>query len=651
MLNHLTNLNSQQQQAVYHQKGPAIVLAGAGSGKTRVLSSRAAWLIQEQNIPADQILLVTFTNKAANEMNERIQRLTGYQPPFSGTFHSLSAKLLRRHGHLINLEPNFSIFDKFDQIDLIKQIYKENHFNKNQFSPIKIKAIISQAKNEILKPKDYQAIAYNQFQKFAAKIYHLYQTELLKQNAVDFDDLLNLCLDLFQKQNQILQQYQQQFLHVLVDEYQDTNKAQYQLTQLLAKPQQNLFVVGDFSQSIYSWRGADYRNLFALKQDFSQTTEYRLEKNYRSTQSILDAASQLIAHNTTHPVLKLWTENQNQEQISLLENYDQNDEAFQISQIIKKAINQQNSKSNDQQIAILYRTNAQSRIFEETFLKNSIPYQIVGGLKFYERKEIKDLLAYLRLLANPLDLVSLERVSKLGKRKLIAFQTWIKDQTVKDFSHTSPSELLKKIIQLTQYQERFEAADPEDFSRLENIQELLDVASQFSNVTQFLENVALIQDGYFHDLTPQSEKQAVIMMSLHSAKGLEFPIVFIVGFEEGLLPHSNSIYSLEEIEEERRLAYVGITRAQKKLYLSWAHHRFHFGNQNNQGKSRFLPEIDPTLLKLELSPQIAQQSWQENYYQTKKPITNFQQKISLIDDDTLEAVLNGEIDIKKFIEK
>ncbi|MGD9129718.1 MAG: UvrD-helicase domain-containing protein [Candidatus Woesebacteria bacterium] len=666
----IEQLNPQQKKAVIHQQGPAVVLAGAGSGKTRVLTTRLAWLIKEKKIKPEEILLVTFTNKAANEMNNRILRLTAFKPPYSGTFHSLCCKILRQNGEIIGLENNFVIFDSNDQLSLLKQIYKKHNFDKNRYQIKKIKAIISQAKNEMLSPQQYQEITNNSFQEFVSKAYHLYQAELLKQNAVDFDDLLLLTVNLLQNNQTILNKYQQQFSHVLVDEYQDTNKAQYQLTKYFAHPQNNLYVVGDFSQSIYAWRGADYRNLFFLNQDFSGITKYKLEQNYRSTQIILDAASQIIAQNKSHPILKLWTKNKNEHKpsnkITVIASHNAEEEAKEIAQTINNKLSGYQHKD----IAILYRTNAQSRAFEEAFIQAGIPYQIIGGLKFYERKEIKDLLAYLKLLINPLDQVSLDRVIKIGKRRYQAFQKLINElnQEENKTLTINPYELLNKIIKKTKYLEKYDIKDPDDANRLDNIQELLNVASQFDNSVQFLENVALIQDNQFHDLDLSQIRNSITLMSLHSAKGLEFPVIFIAGMEEGLLPHARSLLDSEKLEEERRLCYVGVTRAKERLFLSWAQKRFLNGQQNYSSASRFLNDIPEELLTHRQSRNYlyhhdlqdqSKNNWNNFYYQ--KNHFSFKNKYSqaknkskkrriVIDEDLIDAVIKDEIDIKKFLD-
>lgn len=634
-------LNPQQQAAALHFQGPAMVLAGAGSGKTRVLTTRVALLIQEHQIHPSQILLVTFTNKAAQEMNQRVMDLTGSKLPFSGTFHRICATILRRDGYYIGLQPGFTIYDSDDQLTLIKQIYKAHGYNPKEFNPQAVKSTISHAKNEMLGPHQYEQFATGAFQEFTAQIYRLYQKALEEQQAVDFDDLLLKVVQLLQSQKPILAKYQDQIEYVMVDEYQDTNKVQYELTKLLAKPQNNIFVVGDFAQSIYAWRGADYRNMLQLKQDFANMEEYRLEQNYRSTQSILDAATNVISQTSEYPVLKLWTENTTVEKIVTLETNTGEDEAQQVIE----NVNRHKHEYPYRDVVILYRTNAQSRPFEEALVRHGIPYRLVGGFKFYERKEIKDLLAYLRLTVNPHDTVSRERALKLGKRRYILFQDWVKD--VKP--ETPPLDLLQQILKASNYLEMFDKNDPEDFARLENIQELLNVASQFTDARVLLENVALVQDDYLADAPGKEPTNAVTLMSLHSAKGLEFPVVYMVGMEDGLLPHSRSIMDKAQMEEERRLCYVGITRAKEKLYFSYARMRWIFGTPTYGLRSRFLQDIPAELLDEQSTADVAPSPYGRISGLPPRPPKQAGRRL-IIDDDMLEGVLTGEIDIKKFLE-
>lgn len=656
----LDQLNLEQRQAVLHKNGPAIVLAGAGSGKTRVLTSRAAYLIQEKLATAKEILLLTFTNKAAAEMKRRVLNYTGQQLLFSGTFHSLGVKILRLEANKQtqknsqlqvagrSISPQFTIYDDQDQINLFKNIYKNNGIDRQEFKITTTKAIISQIKNQLISPSNYMTDANNSFKQTVGKIYKIYEQRLKTEDALDFDDLLILTYQLLKKNQDVRQRYQEQFKHVLIDEYQDTNKVQYLLSKILARPQNNLFVVGDFSQSIYAWRGADYKNLKQLSSDFPDITEYRLERNYRSTQNILDAATQIIQQNQLHPILELWTDQKDEkdQKIQLYELNNAELEAAKIAQII----NEKFLNSLDQ-IAILYRTNAQSRAFEEAFIHRQLPYRIIGGTKFYQRKEIKDLLAYLRLCFNDLDSPSLTRTIKLGKRRFKDFQKWLRE--VEDQILDNPSLALQGILEATHYLDKFNKKDPEDQSRLDNIEELLSVASQFENSQYFLENVALVQDGYLLEQKTGTKNTGISLMSLHSAKGLEFEIVFMVGMEEGLLPHNRSMLSEEDLEEERRLCYVGITRAKQQLFFSYARNRYTFGNQQQNLPSRFLDEVSSKLISVNRHFDETISNRHQSFYgrkAKKKSLNKGSKKRRLIiDEDQLDALLKDDIDVKEFL--
>ncbi len=662
----LSQLNEKQQQAVVHNAGPAVILAGAGSGKTRVLTTRTAWLIQKQQVSPDKILLMTFTNKAAGEMNKRVQQLTGYKLPYSGTFHGFCARILRRESEAIGLSSDYLIYDAADQTTLLKQIYKDKNINTQKFKLNTIKALISNAKNDLMDVDEYEQQADDDFHQTVAKIYRWYQQRLLQQNAVDFDDLLNNMVTLFNHHPQILEKYQQQFEHVLVDEYQDTNKAQYQLTKQLSLPQRNVYVVGDFSQSIYAWRGADYRNLFYLKQDFKDIAEYRLEQNYRSTQQILTAATKLISNNTTHPILKLWTNKKTGEPVTILATNSSDAEAEAVTAQIKDLTTNHHYQYED--IAILYRTNAQSRAFEEGFIKTGIPYRLIGGFKFYERREVRDVLAYLRLVVNDQDRVSEARVLKLGKRRYQKFKDLLtKKSTKNELNLDAPYEILQEILNATDYLDKYNSKDPEDGERLTNIQELLNVASQFQDTTLFLENVSLVQDEQMKDLPLGQSSNKVTMMSLHSAKGLEFPVVFMVGMEEGLLPHSRSLFEAEQLEEERRLCYVGITRAKEKLFMTYAQSRWLYGRSSESRPSRFLSQIPPDVSVQRqfvgsngnrYQRKAAQQknngasykSWYKNPKKTQpaKPKKEYRLGIEISESD-LDDLLNDKLDIEDFL--
>lgn len=638
----LSNLNPEQTQAVIHPSGPALVLAGAGSGKTRVLTTRAAWLMQQGLATSEQILLVTFTNKAAGEMRERVEKLTGQHLPWSGTFHSLCARILRIDGKHVGLPPGFTIYDTDDQLSLVKNIYKELDLSTKEFNPKSVRAAISEAKNELITWQKYEETAYGRFAELAARVYKVYQHKLETMGAVDFDDLMLKVIQLFAENQFILNKYQNIFNHVLVDEYQDTNKAQYQLTRYFTDPQQNLFVVGDFSQSIYAWRGADYRNMLLLKTDFPDITEYRLERNYRSTQNILDAATHIIAQNTSHPILELWTDKKTSQPIQIFEAQDGREEANWVVQQIKNL--QPTYQLKD--MAVLYRTNAQSREFEEALIKAHLPYRIVGGLKFYERKEIKDILAYLKYLVNPLDEVSLQRATSLGKRNFAKYLDW-KTEVLSHFQidELQPRPLIQEILANTNYQDHYDPKDPEDLSRLENIEELMRVAEQFTSVTDFLENIALIQNDYLPDQVARDEHNTVTLMSLHAAKGLEFGAVFMVGMEEGLLPHARSYLDKNQLEEERRLCYVGITRAKDLLYLSYRRRQYSYSGVTNSLRSRFINEIPEHLTK-----SLNQTRDSNNGFHTT-PTAELERRFVPLDDSTLDAVLSGEMDVAAFLDK
>lgn len=581
-----SQLNRQQQEAVSYTDGPSVVLAGAGSGKTRVLVYKVLYLIEEKKVDPYSILMITFTNKAAGEMKERILKMTNFQHlGFVGTFHSFCAQILRRHGEAIGLTPRFNIYDEHDQLDLIKQILKKMETKK--FSPGYFLNRISAAKNQLIDYKNYLEIFSDYNASLVADVFESYQKKLKKNKAVDFDDLLVKTVELFTKNPMILKKYQERYRYILVDEFQDTNNVQYLLVRLLGKKYQNLTVVGDFSQSIYSWRGADIKNLEKFQADFSKSKVFYLEENYRSSQKILDFAYRVIVNNQTHPVLHLFTKNHHGEEVSFVELENEEKEAIFIAKEIIKL--SENVDKPD--LAVLYRTNAQSRVIEEVFLHYGLPYLLIGGTRFYERKEIKDILAYLRLLINPDDSVSLERVKKIGKKRFQDFKKYY--QKVKEkIEEKTTDQLMEEIFYHTKYLELYDVDDENDFSRLENIKELKSVAVSFPNLTDFLQQVALVESEYFEGERRSSGNQEVKLMTLHQAKGLEFSHVFISGVEEGILPHSRSIDDQFQLEEERRLFYVGITRAKRKLYITYTKKRFIFGRRTESVRSRFLMEAE-----------------------------------------------------------
>ncbi|MCL4397853.1 UvrD-helicase domain-containing protein [Patescibacteria group bacterium] len=591
----LSKLNSKQQEAVRATEGPVLVLAGAGSGKTRVLTYRVAYLMAEKKVAPEEILLVTFTNKAANEMKERLLQLVDGRSPLAGTFHSICAKILRVDGKEIGISSKYVIYDDNDSSDLIKDIMKKMDISTKNFNPNAVLATINGAKNQLISATDYPQYARGFWQETVAQIYLSYQKALKEADALDFDDLIMETVRLFRTSKNTLEKYQERWKYVLVDEYQDTNNAQFELTRLLAKKYQNICVVGDFSQSIYSWRGADYRNLLKFKAEFPRVQTFNLEQNYRSTQKILDAAFHVISKNKSHPILKLWTESNGGEKIHLYEARNEQDEALYIIKTIKQSPSKPINYSN---YAVLYRTNAQSRVLEEAFLHEGIPYLLVGGTRFYERKEIKDVLSYLRYFHNPKDAVSYKRIEKLGKGRLEKFEDYRLQTT--DYSKKQTLELLDDVLKATGYLELFDQENEEDLARLENIKELRSVAQEFPKLEEFLENVALVE----RESNRRVSNNAVTLMTLHSAKGLEFPVVFMVGMEEGLFPHSRALMDRLEMEEERRLCYVGITRAKQKLYLTYARRRLFFGTRSENMISRFIADIPEHLLEVQFSSYI-----------------------------------------------
>lgn len=611
----LANLNPPQQEAVTFKDGPLLILAGAGSGKTRALTYRAAYLILKREILPENILLLTFTNKAAGEMKKRIQELL-FSPsealpkggpyaasnvasrslPLAGTFHSFCAKILRQEGSFLGIPPNYVIYDEGDQQEAVKGVLNKLKLSPKDYKPVSVLATISQAKNELISELEYPNYARGPWQKNVAEIYLDYQRFLNSSSAVDFDDLIFKVVNLFKKFPEILGKYQNKFQYLLVDEYQDTNHAQYVLTKMLAQRFHNLTVVGDASQSIYGWRGANFRNLVNLKSDFSNLKIINLEQNYRSTQAILDVAYFVISHNTTHPILKLWTENKKGEKVGLFEA----DSELKEAEFVVNKISSLLDKRSLSDFAVLYRTNAQSRVLEEFFLHAGIPYTLVGGTRFYQRREIKDVLAYLRILANPKDAVSRKRIEKIGKNRLEKFLAWMKEISLSaknDLSKIDTIVLFDSSLKVADYLSLYNAEVEEDLSRLENIKELRSVATEFPNLTDFLENVSLVEQESLPDKPTLDKNETVTLMTLHASKGLEFPVVFIVGMEEGLFPHSRSLLDKNELEEERRLCYVGLTRAKEKIFLTHARRRLYFGQRSSNEISRFIEDIPEDLLE------------------------------------------------------
>ncbi|HEY4695204.1 MAG TPA: UvrD-helicase domain-containing protein [Candidatus Nanoarchaeia archaeon] len=604
----LEGLNAQQQEAVTTTEGPLLVLSGPGSGKTRVITHRIAYIIDQKLAAPEEIMAVTFTNKAAGEMKERLKKLVTIAPAWMGTFHSICARILRADGGAVGISPRFIIYDDNDSLDLIKDILKELNIDPKNFSSYSIKGALSSAKNEMVGPKEYEGLARGYFQEIVAKVYFRYQDALRKNQALDFDDLLMETVLLFEKFPEMATKYQNRFKYVLIDEYQDTNKAQYLLSKIIADKHQNLCVVGDAAQAIYGWRGADYRNILNFSKDFPSVKIINLEQNYRSTKNILSAAKSVISHNRSHPVLNLWTENEAGIPTVLYEAKNEVEEAeFVVRNITKLMAAHQNYSLSS--FAVLYRTNAQSRVLEEVFLRGGMPYVLVGGTRFYDRREVKDVLAYLRYLANPNDSLSFKRVVNTPPRG-IGPKALQEPNNPKVAKFKERSELLRQkasaqetidIIDLvlaeTKYLTYLDDGSEESPSRIENVKELRSVASEFPQLADFLENVSLVEQEYLPNRQRVEEKkEAVTLMTLHSAKGLEFPVVFIVGMEEGLFPHNQSMTDALELEEERRLCYVGITRAQKQLYLTYTESRLYFGNRTQGIISRFVLDIPENLL-------------------------------------------------------
>ena len=584
----LIELNTEQKQAVVYGKGPLLILAGAGSGKTRVLTHRAAYLISKRGVSSEKIALLTFTNKAAGEMRERVERLGGRAGVlgFAGTFHTFCAKTLRTYGINVGVNPNFVIFDSDDSEVTMKRVLKELDIDPKEYKPQMFLAIIGKMKNDLVSVTDAEASANDYFRRLLIKVWKAYQEKLKENNAVDFDDLLVKAVSLL-RIDRVRSEINNLLEWILVDEYQDTNKAQFELTKLLAGEKQNITAVGDAAQAIYSFRGADYRNLVMFNSEYPNSKTISLPMNYRSTQNILDTAYGVISHNTTHPVIKLETNSRSGDRVDFFEAIDERDEAKYVVESSRK-------ETANGEVAILYRTNSQSRAFEDELMRRDIPYKLVGGLRFYNRAEIKDLVAYLRVINNPKEEISKARIEKLGKRRADVFYKWLEKLSEKD-KDISPAKLLEEVINVVGFLDRFDERDEDDVNRIENINELLAVASEYKNVEIFLESAALSEA----EVKQHRSNAKITLMTIHAAKGLEFENVFVVGLEEGLFPHSRSLLSgeKEEIEEERRLMYVAMTRAKNKLTLSWARNRLVFGGRHSSIPSRFLSEIPEQLLK------------------------------------------------------
>ncbi len=644
------DLNPEQARAMKTTEGPVLILAGAGSGKTKTLTHRIAYLMAENKVQPENILAVTFTNKAAGEMRERVEKLlrdlSGTNAPFRmpvlGTFHSVCSRILRADISELGYEKNFTILDADDQLSLVRKSMKELEIDPDQVKPRSILEQISRAKNNLLTAADFTTQAGSYYEELAAKIYATYEAELKKQNALDFDDLIALTVRLFQTSEKTLKKYQTLFRYIMVDEYQDTNRLQYTLVTLLAAKHRNIFVIGDDYQSIYGWRQADIRNILDFEKDYSDAVVITLDRNYRSTQVILDAAHGVIGNNENQRHKKLWTEQKEGELLTLYPARDEEEEARYVAGEIASA-QSRGRKAGD--FAVLYRTNAQSRLLEEAFLRKSIPYRIVGGLKFYQRKEVKDIVAYLRLVGNFGDRLALERIVNEPKRGIgeATLSAWLSFAAAKnmtpievskvlsttesglregkiaairafaepffrwqeellhgfDGERTDLSKFVEKVARESGYLASLNDGTAEGVTREENTREFFSVAKKYDGqptqaaLATLLEEVALASD------TDEIESRAdsVQLMTVHSAKGLEFPVVFLVGLEEGVFPHSRSNLSLSELEEERRLMYVALTRAKEKCYLLHAEQRLLFGSTNVNPPSRFLSEIPGELIK------------------------------------------------------
>jgi DNA helicase-2/ATP-dependent DNA helicase PcrA len=634
----LKGLNPEQRRAVETTEGPLLIQAGAGSGKTKTLTHRIAYLISTNKSTPFNILAVTFTNKAAREMRERIAQLLQDQAerrgfmPYIGTFHSICVRILRQDGESVGIGRNFVIYDESDKVSAVRQAAKKLVVDEKSFPPTLIANLIGSAKNEMVGPSEYSVHAISPAQRVAAQIYPLYESILKDNRALDFDDLINRTVAMFASQKEIRKKWQDQFKYIMIDEYQDTNSAQYKLIKLLTSSNNNIAVVGDDWQSIYSWRGADFRNILNFEKDYPNCTVIKLEQNYRSTKSILDAAHTIITKNQNRSDKKLWTNSSDGLPVQLVQVPSERAEVEAIIRRIKTAedIGKYEYKDN----AILYRTNAQSRSIEEGFIHYGIPYRVIGGTRFYDRKEIKDIIAYLRVIYQPNDRVSFERIANIPSRgigaiSLRTFFVWQQEnkfdlfsaltqinqcavlsaRAIKAFSdlgdtlsvlhenseELTPAILIDTLLRRIDYLKFLSDGTPSGEARQENVKELLSVAQEYqkNGLSDFLEEISLISDIDQADFNSNS----VTLMTLHAAKGLEFPVVFMSGMEESVFPHSRSLYDMADMEEERRLCYVGMTRAKKELYLISATSRMLYGGQQHNPPSRFLSEIDSELVQ------------------------------------------------------
>ena len=640
----LDKLNEMQKEAVIYKDGPLLILAGAGSGKTRVLTCRIAYLIKEYKVNPYNILAITFTNKAANEMKDRITNLIGKTNITASTFHSFGVKILREYDNakILGYNKNFNIMDSDDTLTLIKKITKDLGFDPKTFSPYMIKNKISSCKNEYVMPEDYKAFVCSSEDDVIYKVYSKYEDTLKQNNSVDFDDLLILPIKLFIEHEDILEKYQERYKYILIDEYQDTNKVQYMLTKMLCKKYRNICVVGDVDQSIYGFRNADYRNILNFEKDYKDGKTIYLEQNYRSCKTILDAANSVIKNNKERKEKNLWSNKDIGDKISYYRAYDEVDEVFYCLKKIKELINDGVPYSD---IAILYRTNAQSRAFEDVLLRENIPYKVIGSFYFYNRKEIKDLISYLKLINNQDDNLSLTRAISVPKRgigeksirnleeesifykasmfdclkseKELEFKNLILDLKSK-VSEVTLTELIEIVLDKSGMKEALKKEKTlEADIRLENLEEFKSITKNFEekegliSLEDFLLEISLVADKEEYNDDPNR----LTLMTVHQVKGLEYPYVFIVGLEEGIFPHRNSMNSESEIEEERRLMYVAITRAMKKLYITNAKKRMLYGEEKNNVPSRFINEIDEKLLNVENASKEAVVKKEKNVYE------------------------------------
>lgn len=630
----LQTLNDKQQEAVNQTDGPILILAGAGSGKTKVLTTKVAHLVSDKQIDPHNILAITFTNKAAKEMKDRVLKMLGskaYQIQIS-TFHSLGLLFLRENHAKLGFEKNFTILDSDDTLTVIKKILKDMNLDPKIYNPRAIRNKISSAKNELMNAESYSRFANTDYEQTVTDIFRRYEKKIKKNNSVDFDDLLVLPIKLFKENPEILKQYQDRFQYILVDEYQDTNEAQYVLIKMLSAKNQNICVVGDIDQSIYGFRGANYRNILNFEKDYPKAKVILLEENYRSTSNILNVANDIIKNNKKRKEKNLWTKNEEGIKIKYHRAYDEKDEAHYVMSQIKDLINHGEEKSG---IAVLYRTNAQSRNMEEALLKENISYKVVGSFYFYNRKEIKDLISYLKLIYNPHDDVSLMRVINVPKRQIgpktlenlsmkaitngtslyeaisdgkeLGFKKIIED-IKKESEDLSLTDLVDLILDKSGMKKDLESEKTlEAEVRLENLEEFKSITKNFEenngiiSLDEFLMEISLVSDIEEH----KNNTDVVTLMTIHSAKGLEFDHVFIIGLEEGLFPHNNSLDSSDDLEEERRLCYVAVTRAKKTLTLVNARRRMLYGNTNSNPPSRFISEIDPKYLDIDTPEEIS----------------------------------------------